>query len=392
MKQNIYLKRNEDKRIRNGHLWIFSNEVLEFNADIENGELVEVYDSRKNFLGEGFFNRNSLISVRILSRSKIINLDKYLENKIKSAYNLRKQFYPDRNSFRLVFSESDFLPGLIIDKYNDTYVLQIYSAGIQKNIDKIIYVLQNEFDAKNIFTKNEFRFRKLEFLPEEDEIFLGKKGVEVINDGSIKFKINFEKGHKTGFYYDQSDNRFFLKKIAKDKNILDGFCNSGGFGLHAIQAGAKSVTFLDSSAFEIENVKYNYELNQLDSSVDYIVDDVFIYLEKMMADQKKYDIIVIDPPAFAKSKKNLSKAKKGYEKLNKLAIRCINDNGYLVSSSCSHHLKKDDFIQIINSAAAKSGKTLQLIHYNSASLDHPRIPSMEETTYLKFAVFKVRKN
>jgi len=392
MKQNIYLKRNEDKRIRNGHLWIFSNEVLEFNADIENGELVEVYDSRKNFLGEGFFNRNSLISVRILSRSKIINLDKYLENKIKSAYNLRKQFYPDRNSFRLVFSESDFLPGLIIDKYNDTYVLQIYSAGIQKNIDKIIYVLQNEFDAKNIFTKNEFRFRKLEFLPEEDEIFLGKKGVEVINDGSIKFKINFEKGHKTGFYYDQSDNRFFLKKIAKDKNILDGFCNSGGFGLHAIQAGAKSVTFLDSSAFEIENVKYNYELNQLDSSVDYIVDDVFIYLEKMMADQKKYDIIVIDPPAFAKSKKNLSKAKKGYEKLNKLAIQCINDNGYLVSSSCSHHLKKDDFIQIINSAAAKSGKILQLIHYNSASLDHPQIPSMEETTYLKFAVFKVRKN
>ena len=144
MKQNISLKINEDKRIRNGHLWIFSNEVLEFNADIENGELVEVYDSRKNFLGEGFFNRNSLISVRILSRSKIINLDKYLENKIKSAYNLRKQLYPDRNSFRLVFSESDFLPGLIIDKYNDTYVLQIYSAGIQKNIDKITYVLQND--------------------------------------------------------------------------------------------------------------------------------------------------------------------------------------------------------------------------------------------------------
>ena len=391
MKQNISLKINEDKRIRNGHLWIFSNEVLEFNADIENGELVEVYDSRKNFLGEGFFNRNSLISVRILSRSKIINLDKYLENKIKSAYNLRKQLYPDRNSFRLVFSESDFLPGLIIDKYNDTYVLQIYSAGIQKNIDKITYVLQNEFDAKNIFTKNESHFRKLEFLPEEDEIFLGEKGVEVINDGSIKFKINFEKGHKTGFYYDQNDNRFFLEKIAKDKNILDGFCNSGGFGLHAIKAGAKSVTFLDSSAFEIENVKYNYELNQFDSSVDYFVEDVFIYLEKIIADQKKYDIIVIDPPAFAKSKKNLSKAKKGYEKLNKLAIQCINDNGYLVSSSCSHHLKKDDFIQIINSAATKSGKTLQLMHYNSASLDHPQIPSMEETTYLKFAVFKVGK-
>ncbi|MGB8317919.1 MAG: class I SAM-dependent rRNA methyltransferase [Ignavibacteriaceae bacterium] len=390
MKAQLFLKRNEDKRIRNGHLWIFSNEVSEFKGDAENGELVEIYDSRQNFLGEGFFNKNSLITVRILSGSKIISPDKYLEDKLKSAFDLRKQLYPDRNSFRLVFSESDFLPGLIIDKYNDTYVLQIYSAGIQKNIDIIIKILKNEFRAKNIFTKNESHFRKLEFLPDEDEIFLGEKREEVIDDGSIKYKINFEKGHKTGFYYDQSDNRFFLEKFAKDKSILDGFCNSGGFGLHAIKAGAKSVTFLDSSAFEIDNVKYNFELNKFTSQVYFVVDDVFNYLEKTIAEQKKYDIIVIDPPAFAKSKKKLSKAKKGYEKLNRLAIQSINDNGFLVSSSCSHHLKKDDFIQVINSAAVKSGKALQLIHYNSASLDHPQIPSMEETTYLKFAVFKVR--
>ena len=389
MKPRIYLKRNEDKRIRNGHLWIFSNEVAEFKNDIENGELVELYDSRQNFLGEGFFNKNSLITVRILSRSKIISLDKYFEDKIKSAYDLRKQFYPERNSFRMVFSESDFLPGLIIDKYNDTYVLQIYSAGIQRNVNIIIRILKNEFNAKNIFTKNESHFRKLEFLAEENEIFLGEKEEEIIDDGSIKFKINFEKSHKTGFYFDQSDNRFFLKKISKDKNILDGFCNSGGFGLHAIKAGAKSVTFLDSSAFEIDNVKYNYELNKFNSRAYFITDDVFDYMEKMAAEQKRFDIIVIDPPAFAKSKKNLSKARKGYEKLNRLAIQCINDSGYLVSSSCSYHLKKDDFIQVINSAAAKCGRTLQLIYYNSASLDHPQNPSMEETTYLKFAVFKI---
>ncbi|MEJ2613972.1 MAG: hypothetical protein P8Z35_03355, partial [Ignavibacteriaceae bacterium] len=215
----IYLKRNEDKRIRNGHLWIFSNEVSEFKTDIENGELVELYDSRQNFLGEGFFNKNSLITVRILSRSKIINLGKYFEDKIKAAYYLRKQLYPERNSFRLVFSESDFLPGLIIDKYNDTYVLQIYSAGMQRNIDITADILKNEFHAKNIFTKNESHFRKLEFLPEENQIFLGEKGEEIIDDGSIKYKINFEKGHKTGFYYDQSDNRFFLEKIAKDKKV-----------------------------------------------------------------------------------------------------------------------------------------------------------------------------
>ncbi len=389
MKAKLFLKKNEDKRIRSGHLWIFSNEVSEFKDDIENGELVEVYDFRQNFLGEGFFNKNSLITVRILSRDKIIILDKYLEEKIKSAYELRKQLYPNRNSFRLVFSESDFLPGLIIDKYNDTYVLQIYSAGIQKNVDIIVNILKNEFNAKNIFTKHESHFRKLEFLPEEDEIFLGEKGEEVIDDGSIKYKINFEKGHKTGFYFDQSDNRFFLEKIVKDKYILDGFCNSGGFGLHAIKARAKSVTFLDSSENEIDNVKYNYELNEFNSQVYFIVDDVFVYLEKIIVENQSFDIVVIDPPAFAKSKKNLPKAKKGYEKLNRLAIQCINDNGYLVSSSCSHHLKKDDFIQVVNSAANKAGKALQLIYYNDASLDHPQIPSMEETTYLKFAVFKV---
>ena len=163
----------------------------------------------------------------------------------------------------------------------------------------------------------------------------------------------------------------------------------GGFGLHAIKAGADSVTFLDSSAFEINNVKYNYDLNKFNCQSYFIVEDVFDYLKRSVEENKKYDVVIIDPPAFAKSKKEISKAKKGYEKLNKLALQCINKNGYLVTSSCSHHLKEDDFIQIVNSAAVKSRKLLQLIYFNGASLDHPQIPSMEETTYLKFAVFIV---
>ena len=171
--------------------------------------------------------------------------------------------------------------------------------------------------------------------------------------------------------------------------MLDGFCNSGGFGLHAVRAGAGSVTFLDSSSSEIDNAKHNYEMNNFSNESHFAVNDVFDYLENTTAEKKKFDVIIIDPPAFAKSKKNLSKAKKGYEKLNRLAVQSINDGGYLVTSSCSHHLKKNEFIQVVNSAAFKSGKILQLLHYNSASLDHPEIPAMEETTYLKFAVFKV---
>ncbi len=389
MNAQIVLKKNEDKRIRNGHLWVFSNEVLELKDDIQNGELVGVSDFNGNFVGEGFYNRNSLISVRILSQSKILDLNKHIEEKIKSSYALRKQFYPARNSFRMVFSESDFLPGLIIDKYNNTYVLQIYSAGIQKNINIIVDLLRDGFNAENIFTKNEAHFRELEFLPEEDQIFLGDKKEEIIDDGVIKYKIDFVRGHKTGFYFDQSDNRFFIEKFVKDKSVLDGFCNSGGFGLHAVRAGAGSVTFLDSSSYEIDNAKHNYEMNNFSNESHFAVNDVFDYLENTAAEKKKFDVVIIDPPAFAKSKKNLSKAKKGYEKLNRLAVQCISDGGYLVTSSCSHHVKKNEFVQLVNSAAFKSGKSLQLLYYNSASLDHPEIPAMEETTYLKFAVFKV---
>ena len=370
MKSEIILKKNEDRRIRNGHLWIFSNEILEIKNNSENGDIVEVYDNKKNFLGEGFYNKNSLIAVRILSRIPIKNLDEFIKQKINSAYELRKEFYPNRNSFRMIFSESDFLPGLIVDKYNDTYVLQIYSAGIQKNIGLITDNLKERFNAKNIFTKNEPYLRKLEFLPEEDEIFLGEIKGEIIDDGAIKYKIDFEKGHKTGFYFDQCDNRIFIERIVKDKKVLDAFCNSGGFGLHAAKAGAKSVTFLDSSGFEVENAKSNFEINGLQNESEFIVKDVFDYLEESLNENRKFDIVIIDPPAFAKSKKNLAKAKKGYEKLNKLAIQILNAGGYLVTSSCSHHLKRDEFIQIVNSAAIKAEKLIQLVYYNSASLDH----------------------
>ncbi len=387
--KKITLKKNEERRIQSGHLWVFSNEIFNIESGAENGDLVELYDSKNNFLGVGFYNKNSLIAVRILSKTKIEDLYFHFKEKLEIAFELRKTFYPSRNSFRLSFSESDFLPGLIIDKYNDTFVLQVYSFGMEKNIEIIIKVLIEDFNAENIFTKNENYFRMLEGLPDKDEIYLGEMNGEIINDGAINYNINFSTGHKTGFYFDQSDNRFFIEKIVKDKTVVDAFCNSGGFGLHAAKAGASSVTFVDSSSNEIENAKNNYELNNFSSNADFIVSDVFVFFDEQIKNNKKFDIVIIDPPAFAKNKKSLPAAKKGYEKLNKLALQIINEGGYLVSSSCSHHLNKEEFIQIINSAAQKSSKKIQLVHFSEASFDHPQIPSMPETTYLKFAVFKV---
>lgn len=385
----LYLRKNEDKRIKSGHLWVFSNEISRIDGDPGNGDLVEIYGSNDRFLGSGFYNRNSLIAARILTRDRSVELYELLRKKINDAYSLRKTCYPERESFRMVFSESDFLPGLIIDKYNATFVLQVYSYGMQKNIDLIVKILKEEFSAENIFTKNESYFRKLEGLPEEDEIFLGTKMPAVITDGMVKYKIDFEKGHKTGFYFDQSDNRFFIEKICRDKRVADLFCNSGGFGLHAAMAGASSVTFADSSEQEIENVKTNIELNGINCPVEFEARDIFDFLEDCISAGKKFDVLMIDPPAFAKNKKSLPKAKKGYEKLNRLALQAITEGGFLVTSSCSHHLGRDEFLQVLNLASSKAGRSCQLVQINGASLDHPELPSMNETAYLKFAVLKL---
>ncbi|KAF0147696.1 MAG: Fmu (Sun) domain-containing protein [Ignavibacteria bacterium] len=406
----VILRKNEERRIKQGHLWVFSNEVQAIdNGELDrhqvgglridplrlvgdearNGEVVEVFDSRGNFVASGFYNGNSLIAVRVISNEQNINIAELLERRILSAYNYRKAVYLNRESFRLVFSESDFLPGLIIDKYNHTFVLQVYSAGIEKNIEHVISTLENKLNAKNIFTKHDEYFRTLEGLPAEDKIYLGEAGEEIISDETLKYKVNFEKGQKTGFFFDQCDNREYFGKFCKDKTVLDCFCNSGGFGLHAIANGASKVTFVDSSSNEIENVKYNTALNGFTTDVEYYCSDVFDYLEKCITEKKKFDVVNIDPPAFTKNKKNLPKAVKAYEKLNRLALEIVNNGGFVFSSSCSHHLKKEDFIEAIQTGAVKAAKSIQLVYTNGASLDHPLLPAMKETEYLKFAAVRV---
>ncbi|HEX2962110.1 MAG: class I SAM-dependent rRNA methyltransferase [Bacteroidota bacterium] len=389
MLAQVYLRKNEEHRIKHGHLWVFSNEVAKLEGEAQNGDVVELYDYKNNFLGTGFYNKNSLIALRLLSRGKIEDLHGFFKERLLRAYDLRKSLYPRRESFRLMFSESDFMPGLIIDKYNNTFVMQVYSFGMQKNIDKIVSVLKTELKAENVFSKNEAYFRRLEGLTEEDTVYLGSSRSEVISDGEVSYRIDFEGGHKTGFYFDQADNRKFIERITEGRTVIDAFCNSGGFGLHASRAGAGAVTFLDSSQAEVENARGNFQLNNITCKADFITGDVFDVFTAMLNEKKKFDVVMIDPPAFAKNKKSLPMAQKGYEKLNRMALGLVEEGGFLVTSSCSYHLSRDSFIQIINSAAQKAGRQVQLIHFNGASLDHPRLPAMEETSYLKFAVLKV---
>ncbi|NOS83985.1 MAG: class I SAM-dependent rRNA methyltransferase [Ignavibacteria bacterium] len=384
----IFLKKNESRRIRNGHQWVFSNEIAKTEGSPESGVLAELYD-QKEYLGTGFYNKNSLISLRLLNNTYEDDLGSYIKDSILKANDLRKTFYPNRESYRMVFSESDFLPGLIIDKYNNTYVMQVYCFGMNENIQLVVDVLKNDLGAENIFTRNDPYFRKLEGLPEDDTVFLGEATPETIDDGSLKYKIDFASSQKTGFYFDQCDNREFIEKISGGKTVLDAFCNSGGFGMHASKAGAGFVTFLDSSTGEIENAEKNFALNELTSETDFIVMDVFDYFTKSIDAGRTFDIVMVDPPAFAKSRKSIPTALKGYAKLNKMAASCVGVNGYLVTSSCSHHVSQEDFLEAVISGASKANRKLQQVHFNGASFDHPSIPGMNETTYLKFAVFKV---
>lgn len=387
--KSIFLKKNEDRRIRKGHLWAFSNEIEEPERQPVNGEAVKVFDSYNNFICNAFYNKNSLIVLRALDKDNKFDFYSYAKEKILSAYQLRKSLYPNRNSYRLVYSEGDFLPGLVIDKYNDTYVMQVHSCGMEKNIGDVVEILKKDLGAVNIFTKNEEYFRTLEGLPADQTVYLGEMSEEIISDGTVKYKVNFENAHKTGFYFDQCDNRDFVNRIAEGKTFLDCFCNSGGFGLHAAKAGAASVTFVDSSQDVLNTAKSNYELNELTVPSEYFTEDVFDYLEKCKAENRKFQIVNVDPPAFAKTKKNLENAIKGYERLSRLAVDAVEPGGFLIFSSCSFHLKEFTFFEVIRNGSLKAGRKLQLIYNNQAALDHPTLPMMDETVYLKFAVFRV---
>ncbi|NUN10610.1 MAG: class I SAM-dependent rRNA methyltransferase [Ignavibacteriaceae bacterium] len=381
------LKHKEDRRIKAGHQWVFSNEIHSVEGTPAPGEIVQVFNASGHSLGYGFYNNNSLIAVRMMDESFQGNLEDYFRTKILSAYELRKSCYPNRDSFRLVFSESDRLPGLIIDKYNLTFVMQVNSAGMEKNIGIITSILVNDLGAQNIFTRNEKYFRELEHLNINDTVYHGAEGIEIISDGTIRYEIDFSNSQKTGFYFDQCDNRSFIRKFCGSKKVLDAFCNQGGFGLNAVYGLAEDVVFVDSSRTELQKAQNNFNLNGFQTEHAFIESDVFDFLEACAQRGETYDVIIIDPPAFAKNKKSKFSALKGYEKLNRMALSILRKPGILVTSSCSYHISKEELFEAVGIAGNKLKKNLRLIYYNGASLDHPVLPAMPETSYLKFAVY-----
>ena len=383
----IYLKKNEERRLRIGHQWIFSNEIEKFEDEIIDGGITEIYSNRGEFLGKGFYNKHSLIAYRHLTDTQEAIDIHFFKKRIKTAEQHRLKVHPERNTFRLCNSESDFLPGLIIDKFDNMFSLQIFSKGMENFKSVITEVLTEEYKADVIFEKNDNELRVLEGL-EKIETELFRKNdfnpeSSVVEIDGIKYGIDILNGQKTGFYLDQCFNRLKIRNyVTENSEVLDLFCNEGGFALNAAFAGCKNITAVDSSEHSIKLATKNAELNNL-SGIDFVCDNVNDYFDKVFQSKQKFNLIVLDPPSFTKSRKNIPAAVKGYVEINYKAMRLLHKNSFLMTYSCSHHISETQFEEILVKAAAEAGRRIQIIDFANCTYDHPVLPQMSETKYLK---------
>lgn len=385
---HVILKKNEDRRLLGGHQWIFSNELHRIVGEPKSGEIVEILRSDGRSLGIGMYNSSSLIAVRFLSPS-IEPIDaSFFEKKVRAAFSLRTRLFPGSDTYRVVNGESDFLPGLIVDRYGPYLSIQTFSAGMDSRLSIICDVLESIVHPAGIVERNESPLRLLEGLEPRKGILRGTADVVTIDLNGVRFSVDILGGQKSGFFLDQRNNRSSIAPFVNNATVLDCFCNDGGFGLYAAKYGASSVDSVDISADAIANAQHNAALNGL-TTLRYHTEDVFAFLERSIKEGKKWDVVILDPPSFTKSKKTVATAVKGYKEINSGGIRLTAPNGIFITASCSHHVDRDSFLNIIQESSVKAGRRIQLLHFSGAAPDHPTLPSMPETQYLKFAVIRV---
>ncbi len=386
--KTVTLKKNEDHRIAEGHLWAFSNEIGTIEGDPQIGDIVHLQNHAGQFLGLGIFNPNSLIAVRLMTRREEDIDFHFFRGKIETALSLRRKLYPASETFRLVHGEADFLPGLIVDKYNDFLSIQTFSYGMERRLTLICDVLESLLHPKGIIERNEALVRTLEGLEQRKGIVRGIIEPITITEYGISYQIDLLEGQKTGFFLDQRENRRAIRRYAKRGRVLDCFCNDGGFALNAAYSDAVETTAIDISEPAIARAATNAGINSLSHRANFLSADAFVFLAEATGRKERYDLIILDPPSFAKSKKTVRKGIRGYEELHRYALQLLNPGGFLATASCSHHIFEEKFLEIINDSARFTGRTIRLLEWHGASPDHPTLPSMPETRYLKFGVFQ----
>lgn len=392
---DIKLKKGKEKAVLQHHPWVFSGAIENVKGKVENGEIVRVISQNNDFLAFGYFNNQSRVSVRLLEWDENKSVDEsWYAEKIKAAIASRAHVLArsGTNTCRLIFSEADFLPGLIVDQYAEFLSVQILSSGIERSKDTIVAILREELNPKGIFDRSDATARAHEGITVENGLLWGELPPRFIpvQENGITYHINIAEGQKSGFYCDQRDNRAILAEYAKDKSVLDCFCYSGGFTLNALQNQAKFVTSVDSSALAIETLKQNVKLNGFKTDQHQAIQsDVNKQLRNFRDYGQKFDIIVLDPPKYAPSRSALDRAARAYKDLNRLGLSLLDAGGLLATFSCSGAVDIETFKQIIAWAALDAGKEVQIIKQFSQPEDHPVRLSFPEGEYLKGLLIRV---
>jgi len=388
--KTLELLPKKELRIIKGDPWAWKADIKTPLQNFEPGEIVRVIDSKGRFVGVGYINPESLITVRLLTYEDREIDYQFFEEKIREALKLRKELYPEEETFRLVFSEGDFLPGLVVDKFENLVVFQITTLGMEIRKDWIVKALDNILNPEIIVERSDSPVRKKEGLEPVKGIVKGKIEKDiVIRINGLNFAINPLEGQKTGFFLDQRENYLLLKNISKGRRVLDAFCNNGAFGIHAFKFGAREVVFLDASERALELVRKNLVINDIKDSYSFIKGDALKLLKEIERKGEKFDMIILDPPAFIKDRSKLKEGMRGYKEINLRAMKMLRDGGFLLSCSCSHFLSKENFLKVLEESAFDSGKIIKILDFRSQPKDHPYLICLPESNYLKCALLQV---
>lgn len=391
----VTLKKGEGRTLKAGGAWVYDNEIDSIMGSFENGDIVTVHDFDGYFLGYGFINTKSKITVRILSRKKDTVIDDvFLEERVQAAWDYRKQVI-DTGSCRLIFGEADFLPGIVVDKFADVLVVESLALGIDKLklqiLDAVKRVLAKDgITVRGIYERSDAKVREQEGM-ERYKGFIGEPfdtRVEIVENG-VKYIVDVEDGQKTGFFLDQKKNRAAMHSVCKGKRVLDCFTHTGSFALNAGIAGATEVIGVDASELGVEQARENARLNGLEDKVSFVCADVFDFLPALEEKGEKFDVVILDPPAFTKSRNSIKNAVKGYREINVRGMKLVKDGGFLATCSCSHFMNPELFHKTIMEAARGAHKRLRQVEFRTQAPDHPILWAADSSYYLKFYIFQV---
>lgn len=391
----VTLKKGEGRTLKSGGMWVFDNEIDTVEGSHENGDIVSVHDFDGYFMGYGFINTNSKITVRLLARKKDTIIDEaFIEQRVRDAWTYRRETI-DTGSCRLIFGEADFLPGIVIDKFSDVLVVESLALGIDRWKLTIVEALkrvlaEDGIVIRGVYERSDAKVRLQEGM-ERFKGFIGEAfdtKVEILENG-VKYIVDVEDGQKTGFFLDQKNNRAAIHRISRDKKVLDCFTHTGSFALNAGIAGARSVLGVDASQLAVDQACENARLNHLEDRVSFQCADVFDLLPRLEQQGESFDVVILDPPAFTKSRNSVKNAVKGYREINLRGLKLVKNGGYLVTCSCSHFMEPELFAKTIREAAAGAHKRLRQVEFRTQACDHPILWAANESYYLKFYIFQV---